>query len=212
MSNPSVHRLPVESVEPDYASLSDHPFAYLMPMMSEEERARQLAADIKRNGLQVRIDLFEGMILDGRNRYRALKSLGITPAEEHFKIFSGTKAEAEAYVISTNLHRRQLNNKQKQEFAQAMIAKYPDKSDFALGHLTSLSKNTIAAAREAMKNSPEKRRADAFAKAWNALSEEQQVSFVLAHRADIRDMLDGGSVNLTQPITPQSPEVAGGSS
>jgi ParB-like chromosome segregation protein Spo0J len=129
------------------------------------------------------------MILDGRNRYRALKSLGIVPAEEHFRVFSGTKAEAEAYVISTNLHRRHLNNKQKQEFAQAMIAKYPDKSDFALGHLTSLSKNTIAAAREALANSPEKRRADAFAKAWNALSEEQQVSFVLAHRADIRDML-----------------------
>jgi hypothetical protein len=73
----ALHRLPVEAVEPDYASLSDHPYANLMPMMSEEERARQLAADIKRNGLQVRIDLFEGMILDGRNRYRALKSLGI---------------------------------------------------------------------------------------------------------------------------------------
>jgi hypothetical protein len=118
-----------------------------------------------------------------------LKSLGIAPAEEHFKTFTGTKAEAEAYVISTNLHRRQLNNKQKQEFAQAMIAKYPDKSDFALGHLTSLSKNTIAAAREAINNSPEKRKANAFEKAWKALLEEQQVAFVLAHQADIRDML-----------------------
>ena len=158
-------------------------------MMSEEERARQLAADIRRNGLQVRIDLFEGMILDDRNRYRALKSLGITPAEEHFKLFTGTKAEAEAYVISTNLHRRQLNNKQKQEFAQAMIAKYPSESDRAIARLASLSKNTIAAAREAMNNSPEKRKADAFAKAWNALPDDQQVSFVLAHQADIRDIL-----------------------
>jgi ParB-like chromosome segregation protein Spo0J len=188
MSNP-IHRLNVESVDPDYSTLSDHPYANLMPMMSEEERARQLAADIRRNGLQVRIDLFEGMILDGRNRYRALKSLGITPAEEHFKLFTGTKAEAEAYVISTNLHRRQLNNKQKQEFAQAMIAKYPSESDRAIARLTSLSKNTIAAAREAMNNSPEKRKADAFAKAWNALPDDQQVSFVLAHQADIRDIL-----------------------
>jgi ParB-like chromosome segregation protein Spo0J len=188
MSNP-IHRLNVESVDPDYSTLSDHPYANLMPMMSEEERARQLAADIRRNGLQVRIDLFEGMILDGRNRYRALKSLGITPAEEHFKLFTGTKAEAEAYVISTNLHRRQLNNKQKQEFAQAMIAKYPSESDRAIARLTSLSKNTIAAAREAMNNSPEKRKADAFAKAWNALPDDQQVSFVLAHQADIRAIL-----------------------
>ena len=185
----TIHRLAVEAIEPDYASLVDHPFAALMPMMSEEERARQLASDIKRNGLQVRIDLFEGMILDGRNRYRALKSLGIVPGEEHFKLFTGTKAEAEAYVISTNLHRRQLNNKQKQEFAQAMIAKYPGESDRALARLTSLSKNTIAAAREAMNNSPEKRKSEGFTKAWNALSDEQQVSFVLTHQRDIRDIL-----------------------
>lgn len=203
MSN-AIHRLPVDSIEPDYSSLSDHPFSNLMPMMSEEERARQLAADIKRNGLQVRIDLFEGMILDGRNRYRALKSLGITPAEEHFKLFTGTRIEAEAYVISTNLHRRQLNNKQKQEFAQAMIAKYPTESDRALGRLTSLSKNTIAAAREALANSPEKRKADGFAKAWNALSDEQQVSFVLAHQADIRDILatEVGQVDLLIALQP----------
>ena len=186
MSNP---RLVVEAIEPDYSTLTDHPFASLMPMMSEEERARQLATDIKRNGLQVRIDLFEGMISDGRNRYRALKALGIVPAEEHFRVFTGTKAEAEAYVISTNLHRRQLNNKQKQEFAQAMIAKYPGESDRAIARLTSLSKNTIAAARDAMNNSPEKLRVEAFEKAWDKLSDDQQVSFVFAHQADIRDIL-----------------------
>jgi hypothetical protein len=70
-----------------------------------------------------------------------------------------------------------------------MIAKYPSESDRAIARLTSLSKNTIAAAREAMNNSPEKRKADAFAKAWNALPDDQQVSFVLAHQADIRDIL-----------------------
>ena len=184
----AIHRLPIESIEPDYANLIAHPLANIMPMMSEDEFERH-KADIKRNGLQVRIDLFEGMILEGRNRYRALKSLGIVPGEEHFKPFLGTKAEAEAYVISTNLHRRQLNNKQKQEFAQQMIRKYPGESDRALARLTSLSKNTIAAARDALENSPEKRKSDIFAKAWNSLSDEQQVSFVLAHQADIRDIL-----------------------
>jgi hypothetical protein len=183
----ATHRL-IESVEPDYANLVAHPLANIMPMMSEDEFERH-KADIKRNGLQVRIDIFEGMILEGRNRYRALKAIGIVPAEEHFKTFSGTKAEAEAYVISTNLHRRQLNNKQKQEFAQRMIRKYPGESDRALARLTSLSKNTIAAARDALENSPEKRKSDTFAKTWNALSDDQQVSFVLAHQADIRDIL-----------------------
>jgi hypothetical protein len=72
----AIHRLLVEGVEPDYANLVAHPLASIMPMMSEEEFERY-KADIKRNGLQVRIDLFEGMILEGRNRYRALRALGI---------------------------------------------------------------------------------------------------------------------------------------
>jgi ParB-like chromosome segregation protein Spo0J len=188
MSNHSRLIEAVESVEPDYSALSAHPLAGLMPMM-DEQSFEVHKADIKRNGLREQIVLYQGAVLDGRNRLKALRALGITPAEEHFKIFSGTSAEAEAYVISTNLHRRQLNNKQKQEFAQAMIAKYPNESDRALARLTSLSKNTIAAAREALNNSPEKRRADTFAKAWNSLSDEQQVSFVLTHSADIKDIL-----------------------
>jgi hypothetical protein len=40
----AIHRLPVDAVEPDYSSLSDHPYSNLMPMMSEEERARPLPA------------------------------------------------------------------------------------------------------------------------------------------------------------------------
>ena len=70
-----------------------------------------------------------------------------------------------------------------------MIGKYPDETDRGLARLTSLSKNTIAVARDAMNNSPEKRKADAFVKAWNALPDDQQVAFVLAHQADIRDIL-----------------------
>jgi hypothetical protein len=212
MTNP-IGRLNVESVEPDYSNLSDHPYAGLMPMMSEEERTRQLATDIKRNGLQVRIDLFEGMILDGRNRYRALKALGIVPAEEHFKIFSGTKAEAEAYVISTNLHRRQLNNKQKQEFAQAMIAKYPDKSDFCTWQ-TYVSEQKHHRCRT-RSNKPLSRKA-----ACRCLREglERTVggatSFIRprAPSRHPRHARNGWSVNLTQPIALQPQPVAGGSS
>jgi hypothetical protein len=139
----------IESVEPDYSTLSAHPLAGLMPMMDEQSFELH-KADIKRNGLREQIVLYQGAVLDGRNRLKALRALGITLTAEHFKEWSGTSAEAEAYVISTNLHRRQLNNKQKQEFAQAMILKYPTATDRALGRLTSLSKNTIKAARDAM--------------------------------------------------------------
>src|SRR5271167_4922313 len=114
----------IESVEPDYSTLSAHPLAGLMPMMDEQSFELH-KADIKRNGLREQIVFYQGAVLDGRNRLKALRAPGITLTAEHFKEWSGTSAEAEAYVISTNLHRRQLNNKQKQEFAQAMILKYP---------------------------------------------------------------------------------------
>ena len=53
----------INSIEPDYTSLADHPFSNIMPMMSEEDFGRH-KADIKRNGLQVRIDIFEGIAAD----------------------------------------------------------------------------------------------------------------------------------------------------
>jgi hypothetical protein len=107
-----------------------------------------------------------------------MAAIAIEPPESwaaNFKTFDGTPAEAEAFVISANLHRRQLNNKQKQEFAQKMIAKYPDESDRALARMTSLSKSTIAGARDALAHSPDKRKFDAAVNAFDKLSDDQQV-------------------------------------
>jgi hypothetical protein len=75
------------------------------------------------------------------------------------------------------------------KLAQRMIAKYPNESDRALARLTSLSKNTIAAARAALISSPEKRKYEAAVKAWDGLTDQQQVDFVLRFQRDIRDIL-----------------------
>lgn len=48
------------------------------------------------------IDLFDGMILDGRHRYKACIELGIAPT---FRQFKGSYAEAVEYVIAKNAHR-----------------------------------------------------------------------------------------------------------
>src|SRR5215475_949969 len=71
--NESVRRTTVDQLV-DWDKLEPHALANLMPMMGDEEFAG-LQADILKNGLQIPIQLHEGKILDGRNRYRALKAL-----------------------------------------------------------------------------------------------------------------------------------------
>ena len=65
------------------AELRHHPAADAFPMM-EAKRYSELVQDIKENGLRQKIVLCDGMILDGRNRYRACNDAGVTPEfEQH---------------------------------------------------------------------------------------------------------------------------------
>lgn len=63
--------------------LKNHPAADAWPMM-DDERYEELCADIEMNGQREPITLCDGMILDGRNRYRACVELGIKPLMREF--------------------------------------------------------------------------------------------------------------------------------
>jgi ParB-like chromosome segregation protein Spo0J len=83
-----------------------HPLADMFPPMNESE-LKALVKDIRENRLQQPIIMFEGKVLDGRNRYRACLQAGVEPT---FDRYTGT--EPAHYVISANLRRRNLTASQ----------------------------------------------------------------------------------------------------
>jgi hypothetical protein len=95
--------------------LESHPFAALFPELPPEELT-QLARDIKERGLLEPIILYEGQILDGRNRYRACQIAGVKPRTEEFNA-KITKRTPEEFVVSCNLRRRHLSVGQKSVIA-----------------------------------------------------------------------------------------------
>lgn len=88
-----------------------HPYANVFPLMQGEEYD-DLVADINKNGLHEPIVMTpDGLILDGRNRWRACLDAGIeNPWCETTEL---PESEWLAYVISLNLRRRHLNESQR---------------------------------------------------------------------------------------------------
>lgn len=88
-------------------ALQDHPIASIFPLLNAQELA-ELAEDIRVNGMQIPIVLYEGKILDGRNRYRAAVMVGAHIPQTYYTGESPT-----GHVISLNLKRRQLTASQR---------------------------------------------------------------------------------------------------
>jgi len=95
-------------------TLKFHPIAEIFPLLEGPEFA-DLVADIAEYGQHEPIWLYEGLILDGRNRYRACVELGLKPETCEYQ-----GDDPEAYVISMNLHRRHLNESQRAMCAARM--------------------------------------------------------------------------------------------
>lgn len=77
-----------------------HPLAEEFPLLEGEDYA-DLVEDIRANGLIHAITLYQGQILDGRNRYRACRDAGVEPRFEEY-----TGDDPEGFVESKNDHRR----------------------------------------------------------------------------------------------------------
>jgi hypothetical protein len=103
-------------------TIKAHPTANLFEMLKGDE-LRELAADIKAKGLQTPIVMYEGMILDERNRYAACELAKVKP---RFETYSGD--DPVGYVISANVARRHLDESQR-GLAAARLAQMPKGGD-----------------------------------------------------------------------------------
>jgi ParB-like chromosome segregation protein Spo0J len=171
----------------DFGSYIAHPLANMFPMI-EGGAFEELKRDISAQGILEPIRLYQGMILDGRNRYAAAKACGHVFSLDDFIQWEGTLAEAEAWVISTNLHRRHLSAKQKQEMVRDRIRKAPEMSNRQIAKLLGVSHTMVADERERTLNPPELRRFAEFKRTWEGLSDEHRQAFVQEFNRDIVDL------------------------
>jgi N6-adenosine-specific RNA methylase IME4 len=104
-----------------------HPLADIFPLI-EGQDFDDLVRDIQAHGLREPIEILDGKILDGRNRYRACVAAGIlpesldriTPAQiKYFHWFvplgapSPSDEELWSFILSKNLHRRHMSASQR---------------------------------------------------------------------------------------------------
>lgn len=82
--------------------MKHHPIADVWPMM-DEAKLSELANDIRKNGQLVPVWLYEGKILDGRNRWAACKIAGVEPKTKEY-----TGDEPTAFAVSLNDRRRHM--------------------------------------------------------------------------------------------------------
>jgi hypothetical protein len=119
------------------SKLKPHPIACVFPMASQEE-ILELSTSILKNGQHDDIVLFEGMILDGRNRDAACVIAGVEPKLTEFD--PEKDGSAVQYVWDKNFHRRQLTPGQKAVAAVEMIPFFEAE---AAKHQPAVSETTV---------------------------------------------------------------------
>jgi hypothetical protein len=131
-------------------ALSFHPLADLFPLM-EGADFEELVADVRAaHGLREPIWIYQGKILDGRNRYRAAAEAGV-PCPT--RIYDGD--DPIGFVVSLNLKRRHLSESQRAMVAAKLATLRAGDNQYSEGlpigrssELLNVSARTVARARD----------------------------------------------------------------
>src|SRR5262245_44097003 len=144
-----------------YANLKFHPIADIFPLM-EGADFDALVEDIKAKGVLEMITLHEGMILDGRNRYRAAQAAGVrleyfiftelnVPCPSDRKPNKAERdAAAIACVVSKNIRRLHYSTEQKRNAVAKLIMAQPEKPDLQIAKTAKVSPTTVGTVRREM--------------------------------------------------------------
>jgi len=191
-------------------TLEFHPLAAMFPLMDGDE-FEKFKRDISLNGQCEPIVLYEGKILDGRNRYRACVELGLEPIT---KLYTGN--DPLGFVISMNIHRRHLTAEKKRELLAELLKTNPQASDRAIATHAKVSPTTVADVRKTtvqpgqlqtrkgldgkMRKAPRKqsllskgkrvRQVETFKRTWDDFEEWQQRAFVKLVKDRLAELLE----------------------
>lgn len=189
----SVYHLSVEALQ----ALAVHPVADLFPYVNDEDMLN-LAQDLEVNGQVNPIVVYEDEILDGRNRLRAMAKADLTDA----LVVEYQGDDPIGFVLSVNLHRRQLSAIDRGKLALALkphlaaeaaarraagLTQYDStvprnygergETNEHLGALVGLNADTIRRIEKVMLNAPELLdAAKSINEAFTALQRQQKAS------------------------------------
>jgi hypothetical protein len=154
--------------------LAVHPAAELFPLMSEAE-LRELADDIKQNGLRASVAIRneDGSLIDGRNRLDALALAGLLSVDDKgrlwIKCWNGItwfddrrelkaciiSGDPYAYALSVNAHRRHLTADQKRDLIAKVLKAKPDVSNRQIAKQVKADDKTVASVRRDLESTAE---------------------------------------------------------
>lgn len=97
-----------------------HELALLIPPMGETDYCA-LRDSIADQGLQRAITLYEGKVLDGLHRQRAVLELGVRLRTEEY-----TGGDPLGFVVAANVARRQLNTTERAKLGARILIRLPD--------------------------------------------------------------------------------------
>lgn len=130
-----------------FEALKPHPYAEFLPMIATKREVEALKEGIRKHGLLEPITIHDGMILDGRNRHRAIcelvardKNVNYDEVVKFAPVPEGFTPEQ--YVITRNLHRRNLNESQRALFAGHMLLAFKEDKTLSKEERTNLSKGS----------------------------------------------------------------------